>query len=199
MKKIIAMLAIASLAVSAQSAQITWGSSGFMFNGAQQMTSANGYSTQGYLVYLGTLGTTWETSGIDPTAPVVVGGDVLAGPKAANALGQVGTAGSVYGPFTPGTSTVGVDSDVITDGSSTFGIIFLSSGGAFGTTTHYFLSNPFVFDTTPAAGQGTWTAGTSTFSYAAPVPSGSTWTPVPEPATAALALAGLAMLIRRRK
>ena len=198
MKKIIAMLAIASLAVSVQSAQINWGASGQLYNGAQVMTSANGYTTQGYLVYLGTLGSTWASAGFDATAPIAVGGDVLRTAPVNNSALLLPTA-APYAPFTPGVSTVGVDNDVITDGSSTFGIIFLSSGGAFGATTHYFLSNPFVFDTTPAAGQGTWTAGTSTFQYAAPVPSGSTWTPVPEPATTALALAGLAMLIRRRK
>ena len=197
MKKIIAMLAIASLAVSAQSAQINWGSSGALYNGAQQMSTANGYDSVGYLVYLGTAGATWESSGFDPTAAISVGGDVLAGPKADNVAGALAANVAPNWSFTPGVTTVG--GDTITDGVSTFGIIFLSSGGAFGTTTHYFLSNEFVFDTTPAAGQGTWLAGTSTFTYAAPVPSGSTWTPVPEPATAALALAGLAMLIRRRK
>ena len=196
MKKIIAMLAIASLAVSAQSAQINWGSSGALYNGTQQMTTANGYSTQAYLVYLGTSGSTWVSSGFDPTAPVAVGGDVLA-TKTANVAGSIAATVAPHWIFTPGVTTVG--GDTITDGSSTFGIIFLSSGGAFGTQVNYLLSNPFVFDTTPAAGQGTWTAGSSTFAYGAPVPSGSTWTPVPEPATAALALAGLAMLIRRRK
>ena len=196
MKKTMTIFAVAAMALSARSAQINWGSQGFLFNGAQQMTTANGYSTTAYLVYLGTAGATWETSGFDATATFALGGDVLK-TSTANALGSVSQTLSPY-LFNWGDS-VGAGSDVMTDQSSTFGIVFLSTGGAFGTDTYYYLSNVFMVDTTDTTAPGTWATASNTYSYGQAVPSGSTWTPVPEPATAALALAGLALLIRRRK
>lgn len=194
MKKTMAMFAVATVAFSAQAAQINWGSQGGLFNGAEQMRTSNGYSTTAYLVYLGTSGASW--GGFDATAPIAVGGDVLA-TATATTLGTVSQTASPYG-FNWG-DTVGAGSDVMTDGVSTFGVVFISTGGAFGATLHYYLSNTFTVDTSDTTLPGAWDSGTSTFAYGQAVPSGSTWTPVPEPGTAALALAGLALLIRRRR
>ena len=199
MKKFIALFAIAALAVSAQAAQINWGSQGVVYNGAEKMTTANGYTMTAYLVYLGTAaeGASWATSAFDPTAAVAVGGDVLAGPNPGSIPGTVSLTGASYG-FTDG-AAVGAGAGTMTSGQSTFGIIFLASGGGFAAQQHYFLSSTFVYDTLDVTTPGVWTPVNSTYSYGATVGTGSVWTPVPEPATAALAIAGLAMLIRRRK
>ncbi len=46
-----------------------------------------------------------------------------------------------------------------------------------------------------------WTGptGAQTLRFGTVAPAGATWTPVPEPSTAALALAGLALLLKRRR
>ncbi len=188
MKKFIAMMVVALVAVSASAAQIKWGSSQ-LFNGDTAMMSKNGYATTAYLVYLA--GGNWDSFDVKAFAADT---SSALGTKAVNAMGTVSNTSGNYalnaGDAIPGTT------DKVVDGTSTFGIIFLSSGTGFGDTkTYYAQSDAYVFSTTSP----NYIVAEESFVASASVPKGSTWTAVPEPASAMLALAGVAMLIRRRK
>ena len=189
MKKIITMMVLALVAVSASAAQIEWGTNGQMFNDQTAMTKNNGYSTTAYLVYLA--GGSWDSFDI---ASFVADPSAALGTKTANAMGTVSTTSGNYsinvGDAIPGTT------DKVVDGSSTFGIIFLSSGTGFGNDkTYYVQSEAYTFDTA----SGNYIVAEETFTATPSLAKGTTWTAVPEPASAMLALAGVAMLIRRRK
>jgi hypothetical protein len=188
MKKIVTLMVLALVAVSASAAQIKWGTTGQLFNDQTAMTTANGYSTTAYLVYLA--GGNWD---IFDVATFVADTSSALGTKTANIAGVVSPATGNYavnvGDTIPGTT------DKIIDGSSTFGILFLSTGGKFGADQYYYQSDVYTFDTSASQ----YDAATEKFTATAAVSSGSTWTAVPEPASAMLALAGVAMLIRRRK
>ena len=181
-------MVLALVAVSASAAQIKWGSAGQLFNGDTAMTKANGYSTTAYLVYLA--GSSWDS--FDMTAFAADTSSAL-GTKTANALGTVSNTSNNYalnvGDSIPGTS------DKVVDGGSSFGIIFMSTGADFGADTYYVQSDVFTFDTKSSS----YDAAIESFTAAGAAPKGTTWTAVPEPASAMLALAGVAMLIRRRK
>ena len=182
-------MVLALVAVSASAAQIAWGTTGQLFNGDTAMTKANGYSTTAYLVYLA--GGTWDS--FDMTAFAAAPSGVVAG-KTANALGTVSSTSGNYS-FAVGDTITG-STDKIVDGSSTFGIVFLSSGTGFGDDkTYYVQSATYTFDTSSS----NYDVTEETFSAKPSMAKGTTWTAVPEPASAMLALAGVAMLIRRRK
>ncbi len=189
MKKIVTLMVLALVAVSASAAQIKWGTSGQLFNDQTAMTKANGYSTTAYLVYLA--GGSWDS--FDMTAFAADTSSAI-GTKTANVLGTVSTTSGFY-TFAVG-DTIPGSSDKIVDGSSTFGIVFLSSGTGFGDDkTYYVQSEAYTFDTSSS----NYNVIEETFTATPSVAKGSTWTAVPEPASAMLALAGVAMLIRRRK
>lgn len=181
-------MVLALVAVSASAAQIEWGTNGQLFNDQTAMTKNNGYSTTAYLVYLA--GSSWDSFDIASFVEAPAG---VVAPKTANVMGTVSTTSGQY-VFAVGDTITG-SADKIVDGVSTFGIVFLSTGGAFGTDTYYTTSDAYTFDTK----SGNYNAGLETFTAKASVGKGTTWTAVPEPASAMLALAGVAMLIRRRK
>ncbi len=188
MKKIVTLMVLALVAVSASAAQIKWGTTGQLFNDQTAMTTANGYSTTAYLVYLA--GGNWDSFDMASFAESPSG--VVAGKKA-NVMGTISATSGNYS-FAIG-DTIAGSTDKIVDGVSTFGIVFLSTGGAFGSDTYYVQSDVYKFDT----GSSNYNAGLETLTMQPAVAKGSTWTAVPEPASAMLALAGVAMLIRRRK
>ena len=176
MKKALVFALFAMLAINASAAQIAWGSSGYLYNGTQAMRTANGYTTKGYLVYLGvTDGETvadWSSFSI---ADFAADTSSAIGEKTANALGQVSSANGNYA-FSVGDEILHNAPAKIQDGKSTFGIVFLSSGTGFGDTeTHYMLSDTFVYSTSSSS----YSAATETFTATQSVPSGSSWQAVP--------------------
>ena len=193
MKNTLLTMTILLSAFVAEAAQINWGSKGALYDGTTIMSKANGYSTTAYLVYLGSAGATWDSFDVVSFASTKSDENVVAGPKNANDYGVVVATASPYA-VTVG-APVGGGTDVLTDGSSTFGVLYLATGGSFGENTYYVTGDEFVYDTTSE----NYKAGTSTLTAQSSVPSGTTWTAVPEPSTAALALAGLALLLKRRK
>jgi hypothetical protein len=192
MKTILAIVAFATLSMSASATQIAWGSTGALFNDQTQMTTKNGYSTSAYLVYLGDSTATWDSFDI---ASFVSDTSSAVGAKTANAAGAVSYAKDNY-IFTVGDTIPNNAPAKIADGNSNFGVVFISSGTGWGDEqTHYFTSEVTTFSTSGSD----YSAATETFTTAPAVAQGSSWQTVPEPSTAALALAGLALLLKRRK
>lgn len=193
MKRILLTMTVLLSALAAEAAQINWGSKGALYDGTTIMSKANGYSTTAYLVYLGSAGATWESFDVVSFANTKSDPDVVAGPKSANDYGVVVATASPYA-VTVG-APVGGGTDVLTDGSSTFGVLYLATGGSFGETTHYVTGDSFVYDTTSS----NYKAGTSTLTAQSSVPSGTSWTAVPEPSVAIMGLLGIGMLLKRRR
>lgn len=187
------MFAVLCSAVSIHAIQLQWGAgtgaAGRIYDGNVLMNNANGYTVTSYLIYLGDDATGW--------------GDFNPAQTPITYAGKVGVPES--GVHLPSLSGSNINVDSYNDGKATFGVLYIATidgvGNTFfdGTTgAHFYMTDIFVYDTTDA---NRWTAGTTTFAFTEGIPTGtsSAWTPVPEPATAALALAGLALLIRRRK
>ncbi len=192
MKKLL-ILALATMAMSGQAAQINWGSTGALYDGTSQMKTKDGYSTQAYLVYLGTGSATFGDINFSTIAD-----DAIA-TKTPNALGTVSATSGANPIFTPNTTKIGDTDDVFTYGSSVFGIVYvMSNAGKYGSDQYYTTTGPFTLVNSGSS----YAAATETTTLVAAVPSGSSWTkivPVPEPSSAALALAGLALLLKRRR
>ena len=186
MKKIIG-LALIMGCVAAQAASINWGSTASLYYG----TTSVGSKVTGYLVYLGGAGSTW--SAVDPVG--IANGTVTA--PVANT--KVSSLSKVAGAVDSGTAPYFVANPPV-DGTSVYGVMFVYTSG---TDKWYNLGNLYTFDTTDNATYYNQALDTFTWKDSTIASNASTsaqgWTPVPEPATAALALAGLAMLIRRRK
>ena len=194
MKQIATLLVAFATIMSASAAQIAWGTTGALFNGTEQMKTANGYTTSAYLLYLGDKTATWSSAGFSIDDFVADQSSAVA-TKDAN-VGGVVPSGSNNLVFSVG-DTIPNTTAKFADGNSTFGIVFLSTGTGWGDDkTHYIMSDTFTYSTSSSS----YSAATEKFTAAPTYGSGNTaWQAVPEPSTAALALAGLALLLKRRK
>ena len=194
MKKIAILAAFIAAVSAAPAAQLSWGTTGAMFNGTEQMKTASGYTTTAYLLYLGNADATWESYGFDIKTFMTEKDDIAIGTKTSTAPGMINANSGNY--VVSVGDTIKNSTDKLVDGGSTFGIVFISSGTGWGDTKeHYFLGEVGTFSTSSA----NYTAAIESFKLAPSIPSGSTWQAVPEPSTAMLALAGLALLIKRRR
>jgi len=189
MKKLLTLAAIAALTVSAQAVTITWGSGGQVNIvdggvGTLMASSSLAGTTSIGLFYLGNSGGTLLT--VDD---VTVGDAIVT----SSTLGGKGSSTSTFTQNEYITAMSGINAGDV------FGVFFLYGNGSASqfftdaTLTTAFDST-YTFtgaETDSTVGIGAWgnASGTTAQSYV----------PVPEPATAALAIAGLAMLIRRRK
>ena len=203
MKKISIVFVIVIMAICSKAAQVNWGASGQLYYGTTPMTPAAGYSVTAYLVYLGE-NATWDSGfSVTSSSSISVGGDVL---KSANlnAFGQIApTGGTALTALTDGVTKIGTDNDTFAYDVSTFGIIFIAKHtsweeGEFA----WLISDAYVFTTTPSQVGASWDGAKTTFEISTKVTnSPATWNfvPVPEPATVGFALAGLALLFRRKR
>ena len=193
MKKLIAF-SIAVFAISASAASFQWRVTGATFNGTALENVA------GYLVYLGTSTSVSDLYTINFTPP----GEIT--PAAYVDSGATGTgrnAGTLLKTYNDATSTGGDGSQVAigkyfgavlvyNDGTDTWYNFTTAAQSITADATGAFERKTFAFDFTTK----------TTIDADGQTPSG--WTKiniaaVPEPSTAALALAGLALLLKRRK
>jgi hypothetical protein len=177
MKKLIATTAaIMLLAGGASAAAINWGNSALTKItglGGEAITSAN-YSTYNLVISL-----------VDASTDATVQTASTIGSKSGYLAGEYNYAFDV--DHTTGDQFY-IKATMTYSGTDYF--FFIGSNGAVGDAVS---ATPWAIAATDPTGSDTFEWNT-TSTYG-----GSTWVPVPEPATAALALAGLAMLIRRRK
>ena len=185
MKQILIALC-AFMCVTAQSATIKWGGTGAVNYGDTKLK--NGAATA-YLVYLGESVTDWSSWSYSESFET----SQLAS-KATTSLSSIGN-GNTFA-VTVGSALGGISniSSVLKDGASSFGIIFTTTQDG---VDYYYQGDVFTYDTSSS----NYSSTTDTFTSTTTVAPTATdkWTAVPEPSTAALALAGLALLLKRRK
>ena len=191
MKKFITMMVVALVAVSASAASFSWGTgSNYVTFDGTKITTTNG--AMGYLVLL--TGTSLDASVIGDaiSAPSAVSTKANTSTGLANAKGRIT---SIY------------DSTSIANGQN-YGM-YITYTDADGATWYNFSSTVYtvtgLMDDTTALDAATFAFDFTTKNEVAEgdaITAGSGWykaVAVPEPASAMLALAGVAMLIRRRK
>ena len=197
MKKLLAII-IATATIGAQAASMQWKATNVAFGGTT--LDSKTATVSGYLVFLGTSSSLADLYTIDYTAPGTITPATNVGdPKS---VGTGRAAGSITSTYDDATSATGDGSQVAAgnyfamylkyvDGKGDTWYNFATSAGEV-TLDERGVANPITF----SFNYGTQT----TIESAGQTPSG--WTKinvVPEPSTAMLALAGLALLIKRRR
>ena len=196
MKKTLTMLVALAFVAGAQGVAFTWNSSSkIQFNGTTTIAEAGGITAN--LYYLGSSSAfTIEDYAIvgeytDSTAEMQ---------KATTSTGLVSNKGKYTGTFDETLGAV-INGQNYTAGDYFIVLLTYNDGEK---TWYNLASAPWQLPTN-AENNTLGLTATFTHSYTmqaegTPLTAGGGWvTPIPEPATAALALAGLAMLIRRRK
>ena len=200
MKKITKFFGIALVlsALMVNGAQINWGSKGLVYDGDTVANSAAGYTITAYLFYLGDITTTtptWSSTVADlDHLNLAVGGNIY-GEKVGAAAGNLS---ATIAPYTVTTST--------TSGKSVFGVLYVLTNTNWDEGEYkWYASNTFVYDesisSTENANGDKWTGASNTFTHSTldTATGKASWVSVPEPATAGLAIAGLALLFKRRR
>lgn len=199
MKKALAtMMMIGAAAVSAHALSFNWGMGAVR---AQFPTGAyvTDGSVTGYLIYLGSsAGATWNINGYGLDNSVVDS-------KASTSTGSPALMGRITDAFDDHAygGAIGDGSDVFGNGS-TFGMFLTYTDGS---GVEWFNLSATKYTVAGAVNDGSvLSAANFAFDFTQnargdALVAGGGWAaaPVPEPGTAALALAGLALLIRRRK
>ncbi len=189
MKKLLLAMVVVLVAISAHSASLVWSASSVTYNGTK-LKSDTGVT--GYLVFLSTaaLEDSYALTKDSTVASVVASiGTEVASQNKTTAMSKLNNTYSfvVGEPYDNGDAFAMLLTYVV-DGNTYYNLsneIYTMSGA---------LADP---PTNPAAAAFTFNYGTS--AEKGTLKSGGGWTAVPEPASAMLALAGVAMLIRRRK
>ena len=190
MKKLMTMAAVAAMAVSAQAVTIAWGSGGqinVVDGGVPTLMASSslvGQTAMG-LFYLG------NTGGTVLTVDQLSVGDALVTSSAVGT--KVGTNDSTFSTQTYTTAIAGISAGDV------FAVFFINNENS--TVSAWFtdatLTTAFNSTYTFTGSETDLSNGIGAFGNEGGT--AAVYVPVPEPATAALALAGLAMLIRRRK
>ena len=189
-KTLLALALIGGLTTTASALSFQWIATGVSFNDAVLKKSSD---VTAYLVYLGSGDSTYATSytlNDSTTAESLaasMGTQVNKSTTATTNAGKLSTTFTFdYGQYTNG--------DV-------FGMLLTYKSGD---DTYYNIASSTYTLSGITGDNSSPEAATFSFSYSGPtesssIKSGSGWTAVPEPSTAALALAGLALLIKRRR
>ena len=188
MKKLLLLALVGMFTISAQAAAIAWSSTAISFDG---VTLKNNASVVGYLIAL-------EGSNLEASYALTEGFSLTTIGTLADTCSGSKKSGKVTGtpdlPYTNGDSFALLIT--YTDGVDTYYNLSSTINTFSGLDPNDITVfpeewNDFAINGAAAATDGTLTAGGGWTKAAAPA--------VPEPASAMLALAGVAMLIRRRK
>ena len=186
MKKQLAIVALALMAFSASAVNMVWGSAtAIKFNGTNLKEDT---TVIGYLIAVDSFATSYTLSDSFKTSDIGTQVDVY----------SAGTSkmSKIQGSWT-------IDTDHYDNGSK-FAMLLVYTGASDG-KTYYNLSSDLVemsgmsLDPPVNAGNTSSSFSYSTSSESGKLKSGGGWTAVPEPSTAMLAIAGLALLLKRRK
>lgn len=187
MKKLLTITAIGLIAAQASAVSIAWNATGVAFGAGNTLKSDTGLTAS--LFYLGNSGSLASSYTADDIASL----DVVSSATGTTAKG------AISGTYTLPDYSTSANGDV-------YGLLlsYASEG-----TTYYNISS-ITYTVEGLNGNdnvslSSWTVKAADQDYsikdgtASSVSSGGGWTAVPEPSTAALALAGLALLLKRRK
>lgn len=194
MKSIIASLVVMATVVSANALTFAWGTATTRVQFPTGTYVTDG-SVTAYLVYLGdSAAATYSIDGYGLSNPTVDTGT-------STVTGLTSTKGRITESFQQNYGSA-VGSGTFIDGA-TFGLLLTHVDA--GVTWYNLSSTKYTVsgaaDDTSALNDAVFSFSFANNGQGTPLTSGGGWVaaPIPEPATAALALAGLAMLIRRRK
>ena len=189
MKKTLFAIMVAMLTIVAQAASLNWSATGVSFNGTK-LKSDTGVT--GYLIYL-------STAALEDSYALT---KTTTAESLANEIGSLVASRNKTTSMSKLNSNYLFDLGVENDNGDAFAMLltYVVDGN-----TYYNLSNEIYTmsggilnpPTDPAKAAFTFNYGTAEKNGS--LSSGAGWTKVPEPASAMLALAGVAMLIRRRK
>ena len=186
MKKLLSLLAVGLLATQASAISISWQLAGVSFDGATLKSAGSEFVAS--LVYLGPSGSladSYDISSIESTLDIVK---------------------SSTSTTSKGVNTGSYDIPVADPSANGDVYAMLLSYTTEGKTYYNLSSSLFtvsgIADATSGLDQYKIPSGSQNYTTAADsstIKAGGGWTAVPEPSTAALALAGLALLLKRRK
>ena len=189
MKKTFLTIALMGmLASSASALSFNWGASSISFDGTVLKKSE---AVTGYLIYL--------SSGSYSTTTLT---DTSTGESIAKGIGGTLVSTSSTATSNAGKLTTKFSFDYGTYGNDdVFGMVLVYNDG---TDNYYNMSSSTytlagIADETSSPDAANFTFSFSNSDKDGTLSSGGGWTAVPEPSTAALALAGLALLLKRRK
>ena len=191
-KLILAICAIGLMAGEASALSFKWTATGVSFDGSR--LNSNDKVT-GYLIYLGTGASLSESYTVTAASDANSIASSI-GTKLEPTANKTSAVGKLTGTFTFDYGTY--------DNGDAFAVLLEYTGAADG-KTYYNLASDVVTLSGIADERSTISDAAFSFSYStagekSSIASGGGWTAaVPEPSTAALALAGLALLLKRRK
>ena len=189
MKQILATLAVLA-SISSFGATVNWGIGASYFETTRIAQGA----AKAYLVYLGT-SSTWDAFGTANIVEIAKNGSTEI--ASATSLANGGASGSLE--MTVGSTYVLNGTSVTAPASSNFGLLYVKGTGD---AAYYNAGSIYSFSEDDTQH---YNATLKTFTWkddkiaTNPSSSAQGWVAVPEPTTAALALAGLALLIKRRR
>ena len=189
MKRILATI-LALAGVSSFAATVNWGIGASYFD----TTKIAKNDATAYLVYLGP-SSSWSDYGTDTIVEIAKSGSTEN--ASAKSLANGGASGSLE--MTVGSTYTLNGTSVTAPAASNFGLLYVKGTGA---DAYYYTGSIYSFSEADTAH---YNATLKTYTWKDDkVASNSSssaqgWVAVPEPSTAALALAGLALLLKRRK
>jgi hypothetical protein len=206
MKKTILSAVLASLAMSSYGLGFSWQSSAAVSFGESLVSGLTPNTYTAYLVYLGS-DAAWGNTTITSSGIQLDTGDLATGDTSTSIAGKTGLQAKKNSTFVEefsgliGSTTSG---GWTVKAGDTLGV-FLKYTDADGKDWFNVSADTFTIDsaatdiTTGLSGTFAFSSSKTSITEGGKATAGGGWVAVPEPSTAALALAGLALLLKRRK